>query len=263
MPVRPYDVADPLYNLTTYLCEAQASGRFPQETGDVRVMLPRVEMLSPQRDPDEVMRFLESAIRTAWKSEGAIDKDSHKKIIRLVMSREHESTLEHLGFTFRIICNRGVSHELVRHRIASYTQESTRYVNYEDRKSLQAIMPWYLLSLDDIDLNAYWVRSIVTEFGIYTNAMRTFKPLGIKAQDARDFLPNACKTEVVTTMNIRSWRNFFKLRTAPAAHPDMQIIARELLRQCMLQAPILFEDIYAKIPVYSQQTQELPTMEAQ
>jgi thymidylate synthase (FAD) len=211
----------------------------------VEVITPSVELISPWRDPEEILRFLEVAIRTAYKSEDRIGPDSHKKIIKMIMSKEekHESVLEHVGFTFRIVCSRGVSHELVRHRLASYTQESTRYVSYGKRPP-QAILPWHLLAYDDPEMFTYWHKGMDIEFKIYLGALRRF---GWKPQEARGFLPNDCKTEIVTTMNLRAFRNFCRLRTAPTAHPDMQVIAREILRQLMGLCPLVFGDMQERV----------------
>jgi thymidylate synthase (FAD) len=209
----------------------------------VEVILPSVELISPQRDGDEIMRFLEGAIRTAYKSEDKIGPGSHIKILKLIMSLKHESTLEHVGFTFRIIGSRGFTHELVRARIASYTQESTRYVGY-DKHLPQAILPWHLLSYNDPNMCLSWHEAMEIEFGLYLKHMKQF---GWKAQEARGFLPNDCKTEIVMTMNIRELRLWLGLRTDPAAHPDMQVIAREILRQLMTVCPLLFQDIQDKV----------------
>ena len=209
----------------------------------VEVILPSVEMISPQRSEEEILRFLESAIRTAYKSEDKIGPDSHKRIIRLVMSRRHESTLEHVGFSFRIVGSRGFTHELVRARIASYTQESTRYVSYGERPP-QAILPWHLYGYDDPEMCQSWLEGMRLEFGLYLKHLNQFQ---WKPEEARGFLPNDCKTEIVVTMNVRELRLWLRLRTAKAAHPDMQVIAREILRQLMLTCPLLFEDIQAEV----------------
>lgn len=235
----PVDVPNPLESLASYHEVSRAMGLFPTTKG-VEVLVPTVELISPMRDGEEIMRFLEGAIRTAYKSEDKIGPDSHKKILSHILSLKHESTLEHVGFTFRIVTCRGVTHELVRHRLASYTQESTRYVSYGKRPP-QAILPWHLLKYNDPNMNVFWHDGMVTEFGLYIKALEMFK---WKPQEARGFLPNDCKTEIVTTMNLRSLRHFCGLRTPGSAHPDMQVIAREVLRQLYEIVPVLFEDIW-------------------
>lgn len=125
----------------------------------------------------------------------------------------------------------------------SYTQESTRYVSYGKRPP-QAILPWHLLSYNDLEMNRFWEQGMSQEFALYLEALNRFKWI---PQEARGFLPNDCKTEIVTTMNIRTLRNFLVLRTAPSAHPDMQVIAREVLRQLFALCPLLFEDIQLKV----------------
>ena len=236
--------ANPLAFMQEGFERSQGSGLFlPMAGRNVEIVTPSVELISPMRDPEDILRFLESAIRTAYKSEDRIGPDSHKKIIRHIMSLEHESTLEHVAFTFRILTSRGVTHELVRHRLASYTQESTRYVSYGKRPP-QAILPWHLVSYDNPDMNRFWHAGMATEFTLYQEALEQFK---WKPQEARGFLPNDCKTEIVTTMNIRSFRHFLRLRTAKSAHPDLQVIAREVLRQLFVLCPLLFQDLQDKV----------------
>jgi thymidylate synthase (FAD) len=149
----------------------------------------------------------------------------------MIIKKGHESCLEHEKVTVRIICDRGVSHEIVRHRIASYSQESTRYCNYSGE--VKYIQPSdFQLDADDLEL-----LSKIEEH--YNKKIAQ----GLKPQQARYFLPNGLKTEIVVTMNIREWRHFFRLRTVPAAHPDMQAIAIPLLKEFKEKMPVLFEDI--------------------
>lgn len=237
-PATPSQVSSPIQSLETFFDAAQATGLLLPST--VEVVVPKVELLYKPGSPSNITRFLETAIRTAYKSEDKIVRGSDKKIIKLVMSKEHESTLEHLGFTFRVTTSRGVTHELVRHRLASYTQESTRYVNY-GRRQPTVVLPWHLLRYNDPAMCQFWQNGMETELKLYLDALDRFK---WKAQEARGFLPNDTKTEIVTTMNIRSFRHFCRLRTTPSAHPDMQVIAREVLRQLYTACPILFQDIY-------------------
>jgi thymidylate synthase (FAD) len=155
---------------------------------------------------------------------------------------KHESTLEHVAISFRIITSRGVTHELVRHRIASYTQESTRYVNY-GKKPAKIILPWHLINRSDNEIN-FWFDSQERSIVDYATALDEYK---WKPQDARGLLTNDLKTEIVMTMNLRTLRNFLLLRTASSAHPDMQVVAREILRLMMTLVPVLFQDIQDKV----------------
>lgn len=152
--------------------------------------------------------LIENAGRTAYQSEMGDTQAFIRKIIRL----GHESVLEHASYTFRIVCDRGVSHELARHRIASFTQESTRYCKYG--VGITVIRPL------GVDL-ALWETAMLNAERAYLQALEE----GWTAQAARHLLPLSLKTEVVMTANVREWRHFIRLRTAPAAHPHMQHIA--------------------------------------
>jgi thymidylate synthase (FAD) len=146
--------------------------------------------------------------------------------------------IEHESATVRIICDRGVSHEIVRHRLASYSQESSRYCDYTKEGfggEIQVIEP---PGLDGIT-KGYWMFAIYSCEYVY----RAMIAAGVKPQIARSVLPNALKTEIVMTMNLRSWRNFFKLRTAKSAHPQMREIAIPMLREFQARVPIIFDGI--------------------
>jgi thymidylate synthase (FAD) len=205
--------------------------------GRIEVLTPSVEVIGTAADGELMMRHLEAAIRTAYKSEDKIGPGSHEKIIAHILSLKHESTLEHCGLSFRCVTNRGVSHELVRHRLASYTQESTRYVNYGKRPP-QVILPWHLCQRDQEE-KEFWYNGHEKIIQYYLDALK----LGWKPQDARGFLPNDLKTEIVMTMNLRALRHFFKLRTAAAAHPDMQVMARKMFQLAYGILPLIFQDI--------------------
>jgi thymidylate synthase (FAD) len=235
----PYEYKNPLEFLENRLAEDKARGLF--EWGNLEIIAPSVEMIGMVPDGEQIMRHLESAIRTAYKSEDKIGPDSHLKILKHILSLKHESTLEHMSLSFRVITSRGVSHELVRHRIASYTQESTRYVNY-GKKAPKIIMPWHLLFRSDED-KRFWYFGQLRSIESYNEALER----GWKPQDARGLLTNDLKTEVVTTMNLRSLRNFGTLRTPGSAHPDMQVPARQFLRLLYNTVPVLFQDIQDKI----------------
>lgn len=194
-------------------------------------------------NPKAIMEKIERAGRTCYKSEGRIGDGTAEKFIRGIIKRGHESVLEHSSITVRMICDRGVSHELVRHRIASYSQESTRYCNYADGKfggELTFIKPCYWESNSHL-MDRWKGAMMVAEF--------TYKKMldeGATPEQARSILPNSLKTEVVVTMNIREWRHFFKLRTAKAAHPQMREIACMMLEGFQEKLPVLFGDIGGK-----------------
>jgi thymidylate synthase (FAD) len=197
-------------------------------------------VIESEIDGDKILQQIEKAGRTAYKSESKITNDSAETFVANIVKRGHLSVIEHVSVTVRIICDRGVSHEIVRHRIASYTQESTRYCNYsngETGDSVTFIAPFF------------W-KTNYPEYLIWQNTMSScneaYKALikmGATPQEARSVLPNSLKTEIVVTMNLREWRHFFELRTAQSAHPQMQQISIPLLKEFQKKIPIIFNDI--------------------
>lgn len=195
-------------------------------------------------DGEEILKKIERAGRTCYKSEDKITVDSAAKFVRMIRDLGHESIIEHEKITVRIICDRGVTHEIVRHRLASYSQESTRYCNYGKSKfgnEITVIEPcfWQSDSPQDKERYEIWEKAIEEAEKAYLKLIE----LGATPQEARSVLPNSLKTEIVTTMNIREWRHFFKLRTSNAAHPQMREIARPLLDEFKKRIPVLFDDI--------------------
>jgi len=191
-------------------------------------------------DGQEILKHIEKAGRTAYKSEDKITDGSAKKFISKIMNFKHESVIEHFSITVRVICDRGVTHEIVRHRLASYTQESTRYVNYSKGKygnEITLIEPIFW----DKDSEKYKIWKKAME-----NAEKSYMDLlALKAtpQEARSVLPNSLKTEILMTMNLRSWRHFFELRCHKAAHPQMREIAIPMLEEFKKQVPVIFDDM--------------------
>lgn len=195
-------------------------------------------------DGNEILRKIEKAGRTCYKSEDKVTNDSSKQFIKKILKIGHESVIEHEKITVRIICDRGVTHEIVRHRIASYSQESTRYCNYSKNKfgnEISVIKPCFWGKNNNLDKKKYkiWEKSMLGAEKAYMELIS----LGATPQEARSVLPNSLKTEIVVTMNIREWRHFFKLRTSKAAHPQMREIACPLLDEFKKRIPILFDEI--------------------
>lgn len=190
-----------------------------------------------------ILRDIEAAGRTAYKSEDAITSNSAKMFVDKIIRSGHHSVLEHRCVSARVVCDRGISHEIVRHRIASYTQESTRYCNYSKKKfgnEITFILPQFLTNAtEDSKLYAAWKRAMEESESVYLWLLEN----GASPQEARSVLPNSLKTEIVMTMNLREWRHFFTVRTAPNAHPDMQVIAKELLARCRQSIPVVFDDV--------------------
>lgn len=201
----------------------------------MRIIEPYVEV--ERFDPVMLMKRIEKAGRTCYKSEGNITEESYRSFIQKIIKSGHESVLEHEKVTVRIICDRGVSHEIVRHRLAAYSQESTRYCNYSgDRfgKEITVIRPFFFT---DIQFDI-WENACMYAETSYFQLLRSSTP-----QEARSVLPNSLKTEVVMTANLREWRHFFKLRAAKAAHPQMQQVAIPLLLFMRGQMEPVFGDI--------------------
>ena len=205
------------------------------------VMVPSVEILNKNLDGVAMAQLIEEAGRTCYKSEDKITEDSYDKFIRGIVKRGHESVIEHSSITVRITCDRGVTHEIVRHRLASYSQESTRYCNYGTEKfggGIAVIRP----STIPTDSPAYsvWYDAMCEAESKYLALLAN----GCTPQQARAVLPNSLKTELVMTTNVREWRHFFRLRCAPAAHPDMREVALMLLDLFHSNIPLLFDDLY-------------------
>lgn len=201
-----------------------------------------VELLS-DIDQDSLLKHLECYGRVCYKSESKITDQSANDFIHMIIKNGHESVLEHEKITFKIICDRGVSHELVRHRIASFSQESTRYCNYsKDRfgNELTFIKPCFW-DKDDEEYKI-WEKNMQ----IIEENYNLLISQGAKPEEARSILPNSLKTEIVITMNIRELRYFLKLRTSAKAHPQMREVTCKLLQSLKNKVPVLFEDIKSK-----------------
>lgn len=210
----------------------------------MKVINASTEILTPITG-DELQR-IEYAGRTCYKSEDKITDGSAKKFVENLIKRGHEAMLEHSSLSVKFICDRGVSHELVRHRLASFAQESTRYCNYsQDKfgKELTFIMPCFLEG--GTDPYMYW-ENAMSDAEIYYFSMLDS---GCTPQEARSVLPNSIKTEVVMTANYREWRHFFWLRAARKtgpAHSQMEELTVPLLDEIASRIPVVFDDIVEK-----------------
>lgn len=196
-------------------------------------------------DGKEILKKIELCGRVCYKSEEKISEDTAEKFVRGIIKNGHESVLEHVSFTVRFIVDRGVSHELVRHRIASFSQESTRYCNYGHDDEITVIEPlfWtephYTFSTT-LACRESWVASCRQSEKAYLDLLNLGKAT---PQEARSVLPNSLKTEVIMTANLREWRHFFRLRTAKAAHPQMREVTIPLLADLQTRIPVIFDDI--------------------
>lgn len=224
----------------------------------MKLIKPYTEILTPINGL-EILQTIEKVARTCYKSEDKITEGSAEKMIQMLISRGHEAMIEFFDITIKFVCDRGVSHELVRHRIASFAQESTRYVNYSKGQfggHLTYIIPeWLNLKEGEYNtvqevISAHSLKDDNNDIGVYAfsllNSERNYLGLiseGWQPQQARSVLPNSLKTEINVKMNLREWRHFFKLRTALAAHPQMRELTIPLLKELQSKIPIIFDDI--------------------
>lgn len=205
----------------------------------MKLIPPSFELLD-KPDGQALLQKIELAGRVCYKSEEKITPDSAAGFVARILKNGHESVLEHEKLTVRLICDRGVSHEIVRHRIASYSQESTRYCNYSKDKyqrELTFIRPFFWA--DDPEKFNVWKRAMESAEAAYLALI----DLGATAQEARSVLPNSLKTELVVTMDLREWRHFFRLRTTPAAHPQMRELTIPLLAAFREVVPVVFDSL--------------------
>ena len=197
-----------------------------------------------EADPALLMKHLEAMGRICYQSEDAITSTSYDKFLRGIIERGHEAVLEHATVTSVVICDRGISHEIVRHRIAAYCQESTRYCNYSKGKfgnEITVVEPPFW----DRESTKYatWKHACEVAEAAYFDLLS----VGCTPQEARDVLPNSTKTQIAITMNIREWRHFFRLRCDKSAHPQMIELACKGLIEFYDYFPCLFEDIYKEV----------------
>jgi len=187
---------------------------------------------------NQTLETIDQAARTCYQSDPKGDKES---FIRQLIKAGHESVIEHVNIGVEIITDRGISHELVRHRIgASYSQESSRYCSYIKQKfgsEIKVILPSGITGGSPEYLK--WEAAMKNAENSYMNLLE----LGLSAQIARSVLPTCLATTIHVTLNLRSWRHFFKLRTSPRAHPDMRKLAIDMLQEFRQLWPVFFKDI--------------------
>jgi thymidylate synthase (FAD) len=196
---------------------------------------------------DTILRMIEKAGRTCYKSEDKITSESASKFVRNIIKHGHEAMLEHANLTVRFIVDRGVSHELVRHRVASFAQESTRYCNYSQDKFGNEITVIKPLFFDENSQQySIWENAMAEAEASYFNLLAC----GASPEQARCVLPNSLKTEVIMTANMREWRHFFRLRALGETgkpHPQMKEVAYSLLCDLQKYLPEIFEDLGGEI----------------
>lgn len=196
---------------------------------------------------DELLQKIERIGRTCYKSEDKIGIGSAEKFVSRLISSGHESVIEHGSITVRVICDRGVSHEIVRHRLASYSQESSRYCNYTADKFGNEITVIDIATGFQYDLSS---EKDIKKYQIWTQAMldaekHYFEMIeaGAKPEEARSVLPNSTKTEIVMTMNLREWRHYFRMRCSSRAHPQIIEVSKMILKVFAERYPAFFRDL--------------------
>ena len=192
-------------------------------------------------DGKVILEKIERIARVCYKSEDKIREGSAEKLISALIKNGHEAMLEHYSFSVLFTVDRGVSHEIVRHRIASFAQESTRYCNYgDDEGGISVIRPFMIANKPDVLKE--WAEAVERAEKAYNDMLKN----GCTPQEARAVLPNSLKTEIVMTANLREWRHFFKLRAVGETgkpHPQMVEVALPLLREVQSKIPVIFDDI--------------------
>ena len=212
----------------------------------MKIIKPSYEILTPISDGGiKELQHIEKIGRVCYKSEDRItdDGETAKKFVKMLINNGHEAMIEHSSLSVKFVVDRGVSHELVRHRIASFAQESTRYCNYSKDKfgnEITVIEPCFWN--EDTGFYECWKVSCEQSERYYFELLNG----GATPQQARTVLPNSLKTEITITANYREWRNFFKLRTAEASHPQMREVTIPLLKELKTLIPIIFDDIEVK-----------------
>ena len=209
----------------------------------MKIVKPSFEILTPI-DRESICKQIELVARTCYKSEDHITATSAPKMVKALLNRKHLAMIEHAHVSVKFICDRGVSHEIVRHRLASYAQESTRYCDYSLGKhgnEITVIEPFFFK--EGTPEYAAWYTACDTSERMYLDLLS----MGRSPQEARSVLPNSLKTEVVVTMNLREWIHFFSLRavgTTGAPHPQMKESALPVLEAFAEALPEIFADLY-------------------
>lgn len=215
---------------------------------------PSFEIIDPI-DGEAMLRKLEVCGRVCYKSEDKITPESYRKFVSTIIKNHHLSVIEHNSFTVRFTVDRGVSHEIVRHRLASFSQESTRYVNYAKGQCTFVLPPWVGLApgeyngeqkvfsihsdIAKVEADHLWYQEMLNVEAKYLKLTQ----LGWAPQQTRSILPNSTKTEICVTANLREWAHILTERTSKAAHPQFREVSIPLLKELQSKIPIIFDDI--------------------
>ena len=212
----------------------------------MKIVKPSIELIDAP-SYEAMLQKIERIGRVCYKSEDKIADGSAEGFIRGIIKRGHESVIEHGSISVKVICDRGVTHEIVRHRIASYSQESTRYCNYSGEKfegqlaviDIASGFGWDLTDHKDSTKCSIWLQAMMDAEKHYLDMIAA----GAKPEEARSVLPNSTKTEIVMTMDLRAWRHFIRLRGSKAAHPQIREVTAKISEEFCKRYPVFFEDL--------------------
>ena len=209
----------------------------------MKLINPSFEILT-EVNQDNFLLIVEKAARTCYKSESKVSSGSAEKLVRNLIKNQHLAMLEHApSITVKFINDRAFTHELVRHRLCAFAQESQRFVDATKTSDIEFIIPtWARNKIHDPILSDA-CRIFIDSCALAEKTYKELRTAGLKPQEARGVLPNATKTEIVCTANLREWRHILSLRTAPDAHPDMQYTMKMLQKRFINLLPVFFEDI--------------------
>lgn len=243
---------------------------------EMKIIKPYAKMLPPAGnyldsddftlgDGENLLEHIEWCARISHRSEEAVKPGSWEKIIEhVVMKHGDWSVVEHATVSVDMVVDRGITHEWVRHRLNAFTQESTRFVNYEKKMPPSFIYPilgveckhclmgsqphedltaWFHVAHGQCPYDSDWLQAI--DF-----AEKQYKRLLAKKwspQNARSVFPNALASRIITTSNLRNWRHMFIMRTSAQAHPQMRQVMIPLLREFQEKIPMLFDDVVPEL----------------
>ncbi len=235
----------------------------------MKIVKPYAKIMEPELLAGALAR-IEYAARVSHRSEDGQTDESAERFIRAVVLQHGDwSVVEHVSASVEFLVDRGITHEIVRHRIASYTQESTRFVNYAKKMAPSFVYPrvgiWcdncesgdephpskaeqptdspWVHSLDNVTQDCNFDQSWLNAIQTSENEYKVLLAAGWRPQEARSVFPNALASKIIVTMNLRTWRHFFLMRTSKEAHPQMRQVTIPLLAEFQRLVPVLYEDI--------------------
>jgi thymidylate synthase (FAD) len=223
----------------------------------------------------KIGQFLESCGRVCYKSEDKITEDSYKKFLKTIIKSGHESILEHISISAKIVTNRGITHELVRHRLGNFSQESTRYCNYSGNRfgnELSFVIPVWV---SDEEVSKHFPEEqydsgyLNNPIYVWVNQMQSCEDeylrllqLGWTPEKAREILPNSLATTIMTTFNVRQWRHVIEQRLSPKCHPQMRYVMIKIAEKFNEYLPLFFSDVFSRIALSITNEQSVVNNEA-